>query len=92
MQWAVDDRQFHGMDTFPYDYCSGMAVILSGDLVPALYRAAFFSPVFWIDDVYLFGILPYVAGNVTMMHLGYKDRYVAVCLVVVWLPGCMTRG
>ncbi|KAK7110071.1 lactosylceramide 1,3-N-acetyl-beta-D-glucosaminyltransferase A-like [Littorina saxatilis] len=77
-KWAVEERLFQGLDRFPFDYCSGLAVVITGDLVPALYRAAFFTPVFWIDDIYLFGMLPWVAGDVTMMDLGYRSQYVAM--------------
>ena len=77
-KWMVDKRHFQGSERFPYHYCSGFAVILSGDLVPSLYQAAFFAPVFWIDDIYLFGMLPALADNVTMLHLGYEDRYMVM--------------
>ena len=77
-KWLVDRRQFRGVEKFPYHYCSGLAVVLSGDLVPALYRAAFFAPVFWIDDLYLFGMLPELAGDVTLLHLGYENRYLVM--------------
>nr|KAG5708376.1 hypothetical protein BaRGS_034407 [Batillaria attramentaria] len=68
--WRVEEKLFCGLKRYPFDYCSGMAVIITGDLIPSLYRAAFFTPFFWIDDLYLFGMLPSVAGDVTLYDVG----------------------
>ncbi|KAK3107271.1 hypothetical protein FSP39_010813 [Pinctada imbricata] len=57
-KWSVHADQFRGFKSFPHMYCSGVAVFLSTDLIPALVQAAWSSPFFWIDDIYLFGILP----------------------------------
>ncbi|XP_076463618.1 acetylgalactosaminyl-O-glycosyl-glycoprotein beta-1,3-N-acetylglucosaminyltransferase-like [Babylonia areolata] len=74
--WAVEEDQFQGFTAFPYSYCSGLVVVVTPDLIPALYRAAFFTPVFWIEDVYLFGMLPAVVGGVTMVHLGHQRSFI----------------
>nr|KAG5701061.1 hypothetical protein BaRGS_008782 [Batillaria attramentaria] len=63
-KWKVDDHLFRGLRRYPFTYCSGFAMGITGDLIPSLYQAAFFAPFFWIDDVYLYGILPFLAGNV----------------------------
>lgn len=57
-KWYVHEDEFKRMRYYPYTSCSGLAVFISRDLVPLLYRAAFMSPFFWVDDFYLFGILP----------------------------------
>ncbi|KAI8770660.1 lactosylceramide 1,3-N-acetyl-beta-D-glucosaminyltransferase B [Biomphalaria glabrata] len=64
-KWKVDSRIFPGKTTFPFDYCSGFVVIITTDLVAPMYEAAKVTPFFWIDDLYLFGMLPYVVGGVT---------------------------
>ena len=64
-KWKVDTRLFSKMSTFPYDYCSGFVVLLSSDLMGPMHQAAMTTPFFWIDDVYLFGMLPSVVGGVT---------------------------
>ncbi|XP_070174282.1 beta-1,3-galactosyltransferase 5-like [Littorina saxatilis] len=71
-KWAVSGRLFGAKKMFPYDYCSGLTVMITGDLVPFLFGAARFTPVFWIDDIYLFGILPVIAANVTFYDVGYR--------------------
>ncbi|XP_012937649.1 beta-1,3-galactosyltransferase 1 [Aplysia californica] len=64
-KWRVDPHVFSHKQTFPYDYCSGFVVIMTSDLMRPLYEAAQTTPFFWIDDVYLFGMLPSVVGGVT---------------------------
>lgn len=64
-KWKVDPRLFYNMRTFPYDYCSGFIVLLSSDMMGPMHQAAMTTPFFWIDDVYLFGMLPSVVGEVT---------------------------
>lgn len=68
-KWEVEDRLFRNMTFYPYRYCNGMAVILTGDVIATLYEAAKFSPVFWVDDVYLFGVLPAIATNITLYNV-----------------------
>ncbi|RUS78620.1 hypothetical protein EGW08_013626 [Elysia chlorotica] len=67
-KWKVDTRMFSKMSTFPYDYCSGFVVLLSSDLMGPMHQAATTTPFFWIDDVYLFGMLPSVVGGVTFYN------------------------
>ena len=57
-KWYVHKDEFKRMRYYPYTSCSGLVVFISRDLVPLLYTAAFMSPFFWVDDMYLFGILP----------------------------------
>ncbi|CAL1527353.1 unnamed protein product [Lymnaea stagnalis] len=64
-KWKVDPRIFARRQTYPYDYCSGFSVILTSDLMRPMVEAANTSPFFWIDDVYLFGMLPIIVGQVT---------------------------
>lgn len=64
-KWKVDSHIFASQEKFPYDYCSGFVVIMTSDLMEPLYQAAMTTPFFWIDDVYLFGMLPSVVGGVT---------------------------
>lgn len=57
-KWFVQNDEFKDMKRYPHTYCSGFTVFLSTDLVPMLYHAAIGSPFFWVDDFYLFGLLP----------------------------------
>ncbi|ELU14153.1 hypothetical protein CAPTEDRAFT_75191, partial [Capitella teleta] len=55
-KWAVPKEMYPG-DLYP-PYCSGMAYLFSTDVAPKLYDASFFVKFFWVDDVYISGILP----------------------------------
>jgi hypothetical protein len=54
-KWYVSDEEFHE-EYFPA-YCSGSAFLFSGDLIPALYTTALYTPFFWVDDFYVTGLL-----------------------------------
>nr|XP_022313823.1 beta-1,3-galactosyltransferase 5-like [Crassostrea virginica]XP_022313824.1 beta-1,3-galactosyltransferase 5-like [Crassostrea virginica] len=76
-KWYVSDLFYRGRNLYPHTYCSGFVVFISTDLIPALYQAVFTAPFFWVDDFYLFGLLPSrvkhvrhenFGGNLTFMH------------------------
>lgn len=67
-KWRVESHIFSSREAYPYDYCSGFVVAMTTDLVQAMYMAAMRTPFFWIDDVYLFGMLPSVVGGVTFYN------------------------
>jgi len=56
MQWCVADDELPGRTHFP-QYCASVAFALSRELVSALYTASLLTPYFWIDDVYITGLL-----------------------------------
>ncbi|CAL1542271.1 unnamed protein product [Lymnaea stagnalis] len=64
-KWKVDAHIFSKRTTFPYDYCSGFMVIMSTDLMAPMSAVSRITPFFWIDDLYLFGMLPRMVGGVT---------------------------
>ena len=64
-KWRVEPHVFANKTTFPYEYCSGFVVLMTTDLMGPLSDAANTTPFFWIDDIYLFGMLPSVVGGVT---------------------------
>ena len=55
MKWCVSFRQFRA-SAFP-QFCSGLSYTLSGALVRRLVEAVERTPFFWIDDVYITGLL-----------------------------------
>ena len=55
-KWAVSKSEFSA-DVYP-PYCSGIALVLSLDVVLALSRIASRVAFFWVDDVFLTGLLP----------------------------------
>ncbi|CAG2194374.1 unnamed protein product [Mytilus edulis] len=66
------DDEFKGIKRYPHTYCSGLVVFISTDLVPMLYQAAIGSPFVWVDDFYLFGILPSKVDGV--VHIDLRTR------------------
>ena len=68
-KWKVDDNEFVNITHYPFAHCKGFFVIITADLVTELYAAAKTTPFFWIDDIYLFGILPDKVVNVTFVPL-----------------------
>jgi len=65
-KWSV------ALDEFPIPckthyprYCAGLGVTMSRQIVTELYYAAVVTPFFWIDDVFLTGL---VAGNLKDVH------------------------
>ncbi|KAK3093133.1 hypothetical protein FSP39_011523 [Pinctada imbricata] len=63
-KWYVNEYEYKDIKVFPHPYCSGFVVFLSIDLVPPLYHAAIGTPFFWVDDFFLFGLLPSRVKNV----------------------------
>ena len=71
-KWKVDDSEFPGLKTYPFDYCNGYFVVLSADLATKLIHAVNQTKFFWIDDIYLYGMLPHTAGDVTFIQLSSR--------------------
>ena len=69
-KWYVQEDEFKEMQRYPHTYCSGFTVFISTDLVPMLYHAAIGSPFFWVDDFYLFGLLPAIIPGVIHENIG----------------------
>ncbi|CAL1536620.1 unnamed protein product [Lymnaea stagnalis] len=68
-KWVVHEDEFKGYKYYPFDYCNGYMVILTGDLIRPMLNAARLNPFFWIDDVYLFGILPATVGGTKFVDM-----------------------
>ncbi|XP_071109805.1 beta-1,3-galactosyltransferase 1-like [Haliotis cracherodii] len=93
-RFAVSWDILKGYNVYPWRYCSGFVVVLTGDLIPLLYKSLFISPMLWVDDVYLSGQLPSRLDNVTYIGLRPQEMYYSYnrhfrrktkCL---GLPGC----
>ncbi|CAC5389686.1 unnamed protein product [Mytilus coruscus] len=84
-KWNVHNDEFKRMIRYPYTSCLGPAVFISRDLIPILYTTASMSPFFWIEDIYLFGILPSkIPGLVhhgINQNVSYNYQYTADCFV-----------
>jgi len=56
MKWCVDPKDMEGQTFYP-QYCAGIGYIVSQPVIPLLYNASRSTPFFWIDDVYVTGLL-----------------------------------
>jgi len=68
MKWCVRFNEFPGRTHFP-KYCAGLAYLMSRDLVAGMYKASLSTPFFWIDDVYITGLLPLKIPNINYVDL-----------------------
>ena len=72
MKWCVKYSEFPGRTHFP-EYCAGLAFVLSASIVPEMYEYSKSTPFFWIDDVYVTGLL---AGKVKdLKHHDYLKHF-----------------
>ena len=65
-KWSVDKDLFKGFDHFPFSHCRGYYVVMTPDLVQPMLDVAKITPFFWIDDVYLYGLLPLTIRDISM--------------------------
>ncbi|KAK6190467.1 hypothetical protein SNE40_002329 [Patella caerulea] len=63
-KWYARKQLFKGYIYYPVPYCNGYFVLISPEIISALYRASALTPFFWVDDVYLYGLLPFKIGGV----------------------------
>ena len=55
-KWSVEEHFFPSTTVFQ-TYCTGFFVLYTNDLTPLFFEAAKSTPFFWVDDVYLYGLL-----------------------------------
>ncbi|KAL3864731.1 hypothetical protein ACJMK2_006388 [Sinanodonta woodiana] len=72
-KFAVDSDYFPGYQRSPLQYCAGPFVLMPRDIVPEMYEAAKSTPFYWIDDLYLFGVLPNQIRNVSFHVVANVD-------------------
>lgn len=58
----IADHEFTGYSHYPIPFCRGYFVLMSKDSVSEIYDAAKEAPFFWIDDIYVYGILVQKTG------------------------------
>lgn len=81
-KWKVDDNEFKNLTHFPVTYCNGFFTILTSDIIPEMFEATKVTPFFWIDDVYLFGLLPAKIGGVKhspLPNLNLNEKHAIEC-------------
>lgn len=63
-KWYINNNLFRQQSFYP-DFCQGFMVAISNDVISELLISASLTPYFWIDDIYLYGLVP---ENVPNMH------------------------
>lgn len=67
-KWCVKHSEFPGRTRYP-QYCAGLSYTMSRDVVRDMYRHASSTPFFWVDDVYITGLLLGKTNNVKYVDL-----------------------
>ena len=62
-QWAVTAEEYAG-DMFDFPHCFGWFAAISPNLITKMHAEARKLPFFWIDDVFMYGMVPKAIGNV----------------------------
>jgi beta-1,3-galactosyltransferase 1 len=70
-KWYVSESEYRH-SRYP-SYCAGAAYVQSSDVISAMYRATFEEPFFWIDDLYITGLL---AKRLGIKHQKFNSVYV----------------
>ncbi|KAL4236554.1 hypothetical protein ACF0H5_004939 [Mactra antiquata] len=71
-KWYVDPNLFKGESRYP-DFCQGFIVVISNDIIPELYEASLVIDFFWIDDVFLYGLVPQKLKSIKYTSLNYGN-------------------
>lgn len=93
-RWHLSKEDYEN-DVYP-DYCSGSGYILTPDLIEPMYEQSFKTKFFWIDDIYITGILAKKLKNVRHHDLSGRyllskkyltDRFMQSYAMFAHLPG-----
>lgn len=68
-KWKVDKAEFKNMTRYPFTYINGPFGIITGDIILEMFAASKIVPFFWIEDVYIYGMLTDVIGQVEFKPL-----------------------
>lgn len=74
LKWFINENEFRGEVVFPV-YCEGPAVFMTNDVVPALVKSANMVPFFWLEDVYLYGVVLQNVPGLSYTQMGRGIEY-----------------
>ena len=72
-KWKIEKSEYPEK-VYPR-YCSGSAFTMTPDVAKALYDVSYQVPFFWVDDVYITGLLPKKLANDTVNHKQMVSKY-----------------
>ncbi|CAG5130593.1 unnamed protein product [Candidula unifasciata] len=67
-KWKVE-KDIFADSSYNFPYCSGFFVVISPDLIESIYIHGRNMDFFWIDDVFLYGMVPASIGGVHFIQL-----------------------
>lgn len=68
-KWKIEKGLFRN-DSYSFPYCSGYFVIVTPDLIQSMYNSGKEIDFFWVDDVFLYGMVPANITNVSFKDIG----------------------
>lgn len=68
-KWKVSKEQFPDA-SYPFPYCAGFFVVITPDLIRPMYLLAKSLNFFWIDDIFLYGMVPASMKGVHFNQIG----------------------
>ena len=74
-RWIVRESEFRNLTHYPFNHCNGFFVMIPGHMVRHMLSAATVNPTFWIDDIYLYGMLPHTIGDVQFVWSGMTFKF-----------------
>lgn len=84
-KWKVNINEFRSYISYPFNFCAGYIVILHTNLVKRLFEASKTTPMFWIDDVYVYGILAQrtgIAGHKKTTSITFDEELATECFLI----------
>jgi beta-1,3-galactosyltransferase 1 len=73
LKYFVSENELKGKSVFP-PYCEGKVVIFTSDLVHQILNVASNTPVFWLEDVYMYGLVLNQIPNLTFDIYRFGDE------------------
>ncbi|XP_045215607.1 beta-1,3-galactosyltransferase 5-like [Mercenaria mercenaria] len=67
-KWYLPDSIFAGETKYP-SYCEGKLVLMTFDIIPSLYSVALNTPYFFIEDVFMYGLVINKIEGVSFLQL-----------------------
>ena len=73
-KWCATFKEFPGRTSYP-QFCSGLAFVFSSQLAASMYEVSKTTPFFWVDDVYITGLLLNKVKDVEYITLGQNITF-----------------
>lgn len=73
-KFAVSEKDFSGQMFFP-PYLQGSLFIMTADILQDLYKTALMTRYFWIEDVFISGVVVHAMTGVQLIDVGHMYQY-----------------